>query len=512
MTSNVLEYLEDTARQYPDKASFVDAEKTLNFGDLLRRSKSVGSHLCKYHAFHAPVIVYMEKSADNIAAFMGILYSGNFYCPIDTDMPMDRVQVIIDTLRPAMILAEAATRDKLKELRYDNEIIMYEDAVIEECNEDALSSVRGRALDTDPAYVLFTSGSTGIPKGVVINHRSIIDFADWMSEKFHITSADNFGNQSPFFFDLSVGDVYCTLKMGCTNYIIPKNLFTFPIKLLEYLNEKKINIIFWVPSALCLVANLRALNKVEVKYLDRVLFCGEVMPNKQLNVWRQALPRTMFVNLYGPCEATDACTYYIVDREFSDDEPLPIGIPCENTEILVLNEDDELAGKDETGELCIRGTSLALGYYNNPERTAAAFVQNPLNTAFPEVIYRTGDLVKYNEYGELMYLSRKDFQIKHMGHRIELGEIETAAAGIDGVETAACIYDDEKQRIVLFYLGQHLEDQVIEEFLHTKIPEYMVPGVIIYLNDFPYNANGKIDRKKLKEEYMDGKIEEFTRV
>ncbi len=512
MITNVLEYLEKSAELYSTKAAFVDENREMTFGELLEEAQVMGTVLTDLSIVHKPIVVFMEKAAVNIAAFMGVVYSGNFYCPIDTEMPVTRIQIIIDTLNPVAILCDRANLEKLNELEYDKAIVVYEDCVGVKKNDERLAAIRRQMVDTDPVYVLFTSGSTGVPKGVIINHRAIIDFTDWMSDKFHITSEDNFGNQSPFYFDLSIGDVYCTLKMGCTNYIVPKKLFIFPIKLIEYLNEKKINIIFWVPSALCVVANLRALNKITPKYLDRVLFCGEVMPNKQLNVWRKALPETMFVNLYGPCEATDACTYYIVNRDFADDESLPIGVPCENTDIIVLNEQNVLVGENEIGELCIRGSSLALGYYNNPEKTAEAFVQNPLNKAYPEVIYRTGDLVRYNEYGELMYVSRKDFQIKHMGHRIELGEIETAAANIQEIETNACIYDDVKGKIVFFYVGKQIADEAIREVLKAKVPEYMIPNNIIYLEKLPYNANGKIDRKKLKEVYMDGKIAEFGAV
>lgn len=512
MQTSVLDYLEDSAIKYKDKPAFVDVERALTFGELLNNAKAVGSYIGTKQIMRAPVIVFMEKSADNIAAFMGVLCSGNFYCPIDTEMPISRIQVIVHTLKPIAILVDRASQEKIKDLEACGDVIVYEDAICHEVDEVRLATIRKQTLDTDLAYVLFTSGSTGIPKGVTINHRAIIDFTDWMSDKFHITSEDNFGNQSPFFFDLSIGDVYCTLKMGCTNYIIPKGLFTFPIELIKYLNEKRINIIFWVPSALCVVANLRALNKIKPEYLDRVLFCGEVMPNKQLNVWRKALPEVMFVNLYGPCEATDACTYYIVNREFADDESLPIGVPCENTDILVLNEKDELVQGDEIGELCIRGSSLSMGYYNNPEKTAEAFVQNPLNTVYPEVIYRTGDLVKYNEYGELMYVSRKDFQIKHMGHRIELGEIETAAAGIEAIETCACIYDEKKKKIVFFYIGKQMEENVIKSMLEEKLSEYMIPNIILYVDELPYNANGKIDRKCIKEMYFNGKIKESGRV
>lgn len=226
------------------------------------------------------------------------------------------------------------------------------------------------------------------------------------------------------------------------------------------------------------------------------------MPNKQLNVWRRALPDAMYVNMYGPTEIVQACTYYIIDRDFADDEPLPIGIPFKNTRIIMLNERDEKVQQGEPGELCVCGTCLALGYYRNPEKTKEAFVQNPLNDAFEEKIYRTGDIVKYNDRGELLYLSRKDFQIKHMGHRIELGEIETAFGGMQGIENCACLYDKEQSRIVMFYTGEETDSRNLTAFLKKKLSKYMIPDHFIYCTELPYNPNGKIDRIMLKKLYL----------
>ena len=287
------------------------------------------------------------------------------------------------------------------------------------------------------------------------------------------------------------------LKTGATLCIIPEALFMFPPMLLDYLKEKRIDTIFWVPSALCFTANAGVLKEHILPDLRKVLFCGEVMPNKQLNIWRRAFPQVLYANLYGPTEITDVCAYYIVDRPFGDDEPLPIGFPCKNTDILVLDENDCLVKGNAIGELCVRGTCLAYGYYRQPEKTAAAFTQNPLNTAYPETIYRTGDLVRYNERGELVYVSRKDFQIKHMGYRIELGEIETAVSALPGVDMNCCLYDMERSMIVLFYTGEKKKEEIPAD-LKQNLPTYMVPQRIERLDDMPLNLNGKIDRVELK--------------
>lgn len=221
------------------------------------------------------------------------------------------------------------------------------------------------------------------------------------------------------------------------------------------------------------------------------------MPTKQLNMWIKKLPHAMFANLFGPTETTDICTYYVVDRKIENTESLPIGKHCDNCDVMVIKEDGTEARDGEEGELCVRGSFLAAGYYKNPEKTNQVFVQNPLNKAYPEVVYRTGDIVKYNEKGELIYISRKDFQIKHMGYRIELGEIENRINNIDGIMNCACIYDTENSKIVLFYQGNIDEVEILNK-AKEKLTNYMVPNKVVKLDKLPYNANGKIDRKLLQ--------------
>lgn len=500
----VLQWLEETACKYPDKIAFVDENKCYTYKEVRQKALSLAFNIKeKLRNGKHPIAVYMQKSIDMLVAYLGIAYSGNFYSPIAADMPMSRVQKILNTLRPDLFVCTRDLHKSIgdgKQIDYSGPVLNFEDIVDKSVDEIKSREYISGVLDSDLLYVLFTSGSTGTPKGVAITHRSVIDYIDWVTDEFGITEKDSFGNQAPFYFDNSILDIYSAIKTGSSLYIIPQQLFSQPVRLLEYLLEKKITTIFWVPSALIMVSSLKAFRNIDVsKTLKRVLFCGEVMPNKQLNIWRQYLPNVVYANLYGPTEITDACTYYLVDRSFDDNEPLPIGKPMRNTEILILDERDQLVTEPEVvGELCVRGTSLAVGYYNNPEKTAAAFVQNPLQTAYAEKIYRTGDLVKYNDRHEIIYLSRKDFQIKHMGHRIELGEVETAVSSLDGISMCCCLYDEKRSRIVLF-LEKQISKADINQSLKMLIPDYMLPGKVICIDPLPLNANGKIDRVKLKE-------------
>lgn len=501
MNNSVLSWLTDSAAKFPQKDAIVDENGSITY--LQYHDKALAIARCIIEKCNGmtkrPVVVFMEKSKEVLVSFMGIAYSGCFYSPIDIDMPKSRVDKILEVLAPQIVITTQLLKENFERYAFTGDFILYEDIYPQNDDASVVERYTTKIIDTDLLYVLFTSGSTGIPKGVSICHRSVIDYTDWVSETFNISDQDSFGNQAPFYFDNSILDIYTCMKTGATLYIIPKKLFFQPVPLLEYLRDNNINTIFWVPSALIVVSKLKAFRNVDLNNtLKRVLFCGEVMPNKQLNIWRKYLPNVTYANLYGPTEITDACTYYIVDRDFADDEPLPIGIPMSNTDIIVLNDQNKLVVDDEVGELCVRGTSLAMGYYNNPEKTQAAFVQNPLNSNVPEIIYRTGDLVRYNEYGEIVYLSRKDFQIKHLGHRIELGEIETAVSSFEEITLCCCLYDDTKQKIVLF-IDVDLDRDYIKERLKVMIPEYMIPGKIIYMRDIPINANGKIDRVKLRE-------------
>lgn len=500
MQTNILEYLEHTVTRVPDKIAFSNEEMGLTFRQVYEQSRSVGTFLNSQGFYKQPIVVFMKKHPTTLVSFFGTIYAGCYYVPLDDEMPRHRIELILNTLNPAAMICDETTAGLAQEFHFGGNLYIYDDICNTQVDASALASIRDRQIDTDPVYIVFTSGSTGVPKGVTACHRSVLDYVENLCDVLKFSENSVFGNQTPLYFDAYLKEVIPTLKYGATTILIPKQLFMFPIKLVEFLNEKKINTVCWVVSALTMISAFRTFEKVKPEYLHTVAFASEVFPIKQFNLWRAALPNARFINLYGPTETTGICCYYEVDREFGLDEVLPIGRPFRNTEVLLLNEQDQLAAPGQQGEICIRGTRLTLGYYRNPEITAKAFVQNPLNDLYPELIYRTGDLGKYNDRGELVFLSRKDFQIKHMGHRIELGEIEVITNMHEEVKTACCIFEPEKKKIVLYYVGD-LEPKDMTSYLKEKLPRYMVPHVTRRLETMPLTPNGKIDRNLLKQMY-----------
>jgi len=502
MIKNILQLLEDSAKKYPDQIAFVEEKRKISFKCFSEESQKIGYYIySKINKTNKPIVIFIDKSINCLEAMMGVLYSGNFYTIIDTKSPNERFESIINTLDPELIVTDEKNKEKLEKYNPKNmPILVLEDSNCITVNSQVLYEIRDNQIDTDIMYVLFTSGSTGIPKGTVLTHRAVITYIKWVIETFNINKSTIWGSQTPFYFSMSITDVFSTIATGATLCIIPKMYFSFPIKLVEFINKNNINTIYWVPSALCIVANLKVLETEKFKTLNKVLFAGEVMPVKQLNMWMDALPEAMFANLFGPTETTDICSYYVVDHKFRNDESIPIGKHCDNCNLIIVDENNkEIEPKDtkNSGELLVRGSFLASGYYKNIAKTNEVFVQNPLNDKYNEIVYRTGDIVKYNENGEIIYLSRKDYQIKHMGYRIELGEIEKNIYGIDEVVLCACVYDDKTERIVLFYQGDIEKDNLAKK-LNDKLLPYMRPNAYVKLTKMPYNMNGKIDRKKLK--------------
>ena len=328
----------------------------------------------------------------------------------------------------------------------------------------------------------------------------VLDFMDAFSSLFPLGPRDKVGNQAPFDFDVSVKDIYSCLKTGATLSILPKELFSRPQELMDWLCDRQATTLIWAVSALCLVSTFHGLDYRQPTTLRRVMFSGEEMPRKHLEHWRSHLPQTEFVNLYGPTEITCNCTYHRLDPHRDYGAGIPIGKAFPNRQVFLLDSQDrEITSPGSLGELCVRGSSLALGYYRAPEQTAAGFVQNPLNQVLPDRIYRTGDLASYGQDGELYFRGRKDFQIKYMGHRIELEEIQRAASQLPGVDQCCCVFDQRRSKLLGFYTGA-ASPQEVRGALRAVLPVYMIPGSFFRLDQLPLTKNGKIDRVRLLEE------------
>lgn len=501
MYNSVVRYLDHITET--DQVAIETEKRKVTYGEYRKASRKIGAYISKrIKKINQPVAVYIPKDERALEAYMGILYSGNYYCPIPYNSPRERAKQMIKILEDSYVLILSEEQEVLSEWGVNRDrVIFFDDAVKYESDDELDYGNLDEIIDCDPAYLLFTSGSTGKPKGVVISHRAIMDRINWMAEKFTIDESNVLANQAPFHFDASMPDIFLNIITKARLVIPDEKLYMFPLQLLQYLQSTEVNTLIWVPSALVNLTHRDIISKCLLEKLELVIFCGEVMHNKYLNIFRDLYPNTVFINMYGPTEAAYACTYYIVDRQFQDNEPLPIGMPCGNTDVFLVSDNEIKIDKEKIrceGEICVRGSSIAQGYFKDIDN--AAFELNMLNKEIFHRIYKTGDIGYYNERGELMYAGRKDAQIKHLGYRIELGEIETAVQSLTYIKYSCVLYDDKNDNIILFYESDNPEcnRQYIVSGIKKIIPKYMYPGKFVKLPEMPFNINGKIDRKKLK--------------
>ena len=509
MKINLIEFFVKTVAEYSQKVAVIEGEKSITFGELdisVRKLAGFIQEICSCQ--NMPIALYLPKSIDAVVGDIAITYSGNAYMNLDVNNPAERILNIINLIQPKAIVTNTTNYKNISKIVSDTvEIINIDEIELNNVpSQEFLLEKLSNIIDCDPYCIINTSGSTGTPKGVVLNHRSFIDFMAQTFGEYNFNSNDVIGTLSPIVFDIWSYELCLLMGVGASIVVIPESNSAFPVKILQLMNQTKVSYIFWVPTIMVNIANMGLLSQINLPSLRVCWFAGEVFPTKQFNIWRKSLPHVQFCNYYGPIEITLDCVYYNIERDIPDNEPIPIGKAFRNTDIIILDEENKrISEKNIAGELCVRGTSLAMGYYNDSEKTSFAFVQNPLNRSYPEIIYRTGDVVYINDLGEIVFKGRKDSLIKHLGYRIELGEIEHIIINtLKLVKNGCVVYNHQRKEITLYFESEtELSAGDFRKAIGNSLPKYMIPLVYKHIKELKRNPNGKIDRlyySKLVEE------------
>jgi len=500
-TANVVSWLFESAEKYGDKIAYADQSEQITYSELLHETTALGNVLSqKLNTTRTPIVVLVDRSVTSVVNMLSVVLSKNFYVPLDSEMPMERLTSLIGQIKPAAVLSctdDIDLGEGYPELpRYTRARLNAEAEATEPSAIDC--HAYDDVLPSDPLYAICTSGSTGVPKIVLKAHRSILSFIPVFAETFGFDDHESFANQAPFDFDVSAKDIYTTLYCGATMHVVDSAMFVMPKTLGSYLDERNITTCIWAVSALSVLAQFNAFKREKPSLLRKILFSGEVMPPKHLAKWMSWYPDAMFVNLYAPTEVTGNCMYYVVDGTEADNRPLPLGKSFTCNDVLIIGKDGQpIRQAGDTGEIYVRGENIALGYYQDSERTQKVFLQNPVNSSWPERVYRTGDLARLDDDGKIYFAGREDFQIKHMGHRIELEELELNIMAVEGIERACCIFNLTTNKIVAFYEGDVTVPELVKE-LKQRLPKYMVPNVFQKLEHLPISKRGKVDRAYLR--------------
>jgi amino acid adenylation domain-containing protein len=507
--------LDLSASRFPDNPAVEDSQGgCIRYGELARLSDRLCDRLRRMQVGPGDRVgLCLRKSADAVASLFGIMKAGAAYVPVDSTAPASRNAFIFQNCVVKALIVEAGVesglRQEFSQLGFAPQFIVLDGVggglPLREALE-RLETVEPSPLVPsvipDPsqlAYILYTSGSTGQPKGVMLSHANALCFIDWCSDVFHPNEHDRFSSHAPFHFDLSILDIYVSLKHGATLVLVAEQLGKDPVRLAPWIAEKKLTIWYSAPSILSLLAQFGKLDQRDYSSLRLVLFAGEVFPIRYLKLLKSLWKHPRYFNLYGPTE-TNVCTFYEVPQLIpeSQNEPVPIGKACPYCEPLVVSESSSEVGAGEEGELCIAGPSVLQGYWDLPENTAKAFLPGRDNRW-----YRTGDIVAELPDGDYKFLGRRDRMIKKRGYRIELGEIEAALYRHPAIKEAAVLAfpDEENVPIKAFAStrnGAKLSIIELKKFCSENLPLYMVPDLFCWLESLPKTSTDKIDYQKLK--------------